>query len=136
MAAAVSVVGVYRLLNSALPTLEDLESALTMPVPPEAVLVDSTGKVGPFESARAWLIEIPVGQERKWRSQASRFRECERSLDRSSDYADILHGVQEYFPAQACRFKQPRIWLGGKDGNCQMAESDDGRLVFVFYFTT
>lgn len=138
MAAVVAfAVGAGLLLRQPdLPGLADLPDVLMMPVPTAAVLVDSKSDAGFFEATRTWLIEIPAGQEPVWKPEPSRFRECVHSTDRTSDYAEILRMIQEQFPARMSQFQQPRIWRGGKAGNCYAAMSDDGRLIWFCHFAT
>jgi hypothetical protein len=40
------------------------------------------------------------------------------------------------FPSSMSRFQHPRIWRGGSEGNCYIASSNDGLIVFFRYYRT
>jgi hypothetical protein len=111
-----------------------LGSFLGFAVPREAQLIAYRDDFGWFEFSQSWLIQFSMGS-RPWES-SSDFRECLPDPNPAEDYSYILSGVHSEFPAYSSRFQHPRIWRGGKDGNCYIASSDDGTLIYFHYFTT
>lgn len=88
-----------------------------------------------FDSSQSWLVQFPAGAPRPWESSA-RFSECPPHSNPLEDYSVIRGLAHSDFPDHISRFQHPRIWRGGHNGNCYVASSDDGELVFFHYFTT
>ena len=104
-------------------------------VPAETQLTAYTDDVRLFELAQSWLTRFPRSADRSWVSSPA-FIEVPPSAEPAEDYLTIRAVIHEHFPAFAPQFQRPRIWRGGKDGNCYIASSDDDELVYFHYFTT
>ena len=104
-------------------------------VPTETQLAAYTDDVRLLELAQSWLTRFPASAERGWVSSPA-FVAVPPSPQPAEDYLTIRAVIHDDFPAFAPRFQRPRIWRGGKDGNCYIASSDDDELVYFHYFTT
>ena len=100
-------------------------------LPAAASLADYDADIAVFDSSQSWLVRFPPGTARPWEAL---FRECEPSPDMAEDYHYIRGIALAAFPKSAHRFHSPRVWRGGHLGNCYIVSSDDGTLVFFFYF--
>ena len=132
---AVILLGGYAFEQSHRRSLGRLAGFLGFDLPPETQLSDYSDDYALFDFSQSWLVQFPAGAARAWESSGS-FHECLPQPNPGDDYSYIRSIVHADFPGSIPRFHHPRIWRGGHDGNCYVASSDDGSLVFFHYFTT
>lgn len=117
------------------PSFGRLTSYIGFDLPKNSQLIDQTSDIALFDFSQSWLVQIPSHEAHPWET-SDRFHECSSKTGPTEDYAYILSLVRSDFPSSISHFQHPRIWRGGLDGNCYIASSDNGLLVFFRYFRT
>lgn len=116
-------------------SFDRLGGFLGFDLPPTTELSDYTDDFALSDFSQSWLVRFPSDAPRPWESSSS-FHECFPHPKPSEDYPYIRGIVHANFPAVTTRFQHPRIWRGGHKGNCYIASSDGGAVVFFHYFAT
>jgi len=116
-------------------TAQRFEAVLQLKFPTQSKIVGIHRDIAGFDGSKSWLVELDLNTPRGWES-SPQFDECPSNETRGADYEFISGIVWNEFPEMKSRFLRPRIWRGGREGNCYIVASDDGRLTWFHYFRT